>query len=99
MSIRVDGQSLTIEAVVRVARHNEKVELAPEALERINRCRSMLEKKLEAREIMYGTNTGIGEFSESCSTTSSRAVPAIFDLQPRGRYRRPVPSSTCAPPC
>jgi len=40
------------------------VELAPEALERIKVCRAMLEEKLAAREIMYGTNTGIGEFSE-----------------------------------
>ncbi len=27
-------------------------------------CRAMLEDKLKAREVMYGTNTGIGEFSE-----------------------------------
>ena len=40
------------------------MELAPEALERIKVCRAMLEEKLAAREIMYGTNTGIGEFSE-----------------------------------
>ena len=42
----------------------EPVGLAPEALERIKVCRAMLESKLAAREIMYGTNTGIGEFSE-----------------------------------
>ncbi|MCX6549387.1 MAG: aromatic amino acid ammonia-lyase, partial [Acidobacteria bacterium] len=40
------------------------VELAPAALARIRVCRAMLEEKLAAREIMYGTNTGIGEFSE-----------------------------------
>jgi histidine ammonia-lyase len=55
---------LTIETLVRIARHNEKVELHPDALERIKRCRAMLEKKIQAREIMYGVNTGIGEFSE-----------------------------------
>lgn len=64
MSILVGGKSLTIDDVVRVARFNEKVELAPEAIERISRCRAMLEKKIVAREIMYGVNTGIGEFSE-----------------------------------
>ena len=64
MTIRLDGSSLTIEDVVRVARHGEKVELAPEALERIKTCRAMLERKIEAGEIMYGVNTGIGEFSE-----------------------------------
>ncbi len=64
MPITLDGSSLTIEKLVAIARHGEKVELAPEALERIKRCRAMLEEKLAAREIMYGTNTGIGEFSE-----------------------------------
>lgn len=64
MSIVLDGSSLTIEKLVRIARHGEKVELAPAALERIKVCRAMLEDKLRAKEVMYGTNTGIGEFSE-----------------------------------
>lgn len=62
--IEIDGSNLTIEKLVDVARNNEKVKLHPEALERIKKCRAMLEKKLKAREIMYGVNTGIGEFSE-----------------------------------
>ena len=64
MPIVLDGSSLTIEKLVRIARFGEPVELAPEALERIKVCRAMLEQKLQAHEIMYGTNTGIGEFSE-----------------------------------
>lgn len=64
MAIRITGNNLSIEDVVAVARYGEKVELAPEALERIKVCRAMLEEKIEAREIMYGVNTGIGEFSE-----------------------------------
>jgi len=47
-----------------VARHRQKVELHPEALQRIIKCRAMLERKIIAKEIMYGVNTGIGEFSE-----------------------------------
>jgi histidine ammonia-lyase len=64
MSIILNGSELTVEKLVRIARHGEKVELANEALARIKTCRAMLEEKLKAREIMYGTNTGIGEFSE-----------------------------------
>jgi len=64
MAIKVDGQALKIEDVVKVARHGGKVELAAEAVARIKKCRAMLEKKIAAREIMYGVNTGIGEFSE-----------------------------------
>ncbi len=65
MPITLDGSSLTIEKLVAIARDNEKVELAPAALERIKVCRAMLEEKLANKEIMYGTNTGIGEFSET----------------------------------
>jgi histidine ammonia-lyase len=64
MAIVLDGSGLTIEKVVRIARHGEKVSLAPDALERIRKCRDLLERKVAAREIMYGVNTGIGEFSE-----------------------------------
>ncbi len=64
MAIVLDGNSLTIEKLVRIARFGEKVELHPDALARIKACRAMLEKKIAAREIMYGINTGIGEFSE-----------------------------------
>jgi histidine ammonia-lyase len=62
--IVLDGSGLSIEKLVRIARAGEPVSLAPAALERIKVCRAMLEEKLAAREIMYGTNTGIGEFSE-----------------------------------
>jgi histidine ammonia-lyase len=62
--IMISGSGLTIEKVVKVARFNEKVKLHPKAVERIIACRKMLEKKVSAGEIMYGVNTGIGEFSE-----------------------------------
>jgi histidine ammonia-lyase len=64
MTLVIKGAGLTIEDIVRVARQNEKVELDKKAIERIQVCRAMLEKKIEAHEIMYGVNTGIGEFSE-----------------------------------
>lgn len=64
MPIVLNGSGLTIEKLVQIACHNQQVELHPEAIERIQKCRTMLEKKIVAREIMYGVNTGIGEFSE-----------------------------------
>jgi histidine ammonia-lyase len=64
MTIALDGSGLTIEKLVRIARCGEKVEIHAEAARRIRACREMLEEKLQAHEIMYGTNTGIGEFSE-----------------------------------
>jgi len=64
MAIVLDGKSLTIESLVRIARGGEKVELHPDAFEKIKACRAMIEEKIKAHEIMYGINTGIGEFSE-----------------------------------
>ena len=52
MTLIIKGAGLTIEDVVRVARQNEKVELDPAAIERIHKCRAMLERKILAHEIM-----------------------------------------------
>ena len=64
MTLIINGEGLTIENVVNVARNNEKVKIHPDAVNRINICRQMLENKIDAGAIMYGVNTGIGEFSE-----------------------------------
>lgn len=65
MPITLNGSGLTVEKLVAIARDNEKVALDKQALERIRVCRAMLEEKLANKEVMYGTNTGIGEFSET----------------------------------
>jgi len=64
MKLEITGSGLTIEDIVDVARNKRPVSLHPDAISRIRSCRAMLEKKIEAHEIMYGVNTGIGEFSE-----------------------------------
>ncbi|MCU0726211.1 MAG: aromatic amino acid ammonia-lyase [Planctomycetes bacterium] len=64
MSIVLSGQNLTPSSVLRIARHGEPVELAPEALERVRHCRAFLDRNIVAGKVMYGVNTGIGELSE-----------------------------------
>ena len=64
MTFIISGKGLTINDVVNVARNKEQVELDKDALKRIIVCREMVERKIVAKEIMYGVNTGIGEFSE-----------------------------------
>jgi histidine ammonia-lyase len=64
MPITITGEKLSIHDVEAVARHGERVELHPDAIARIERCRGFIEERIAAREIMYGVNTGIGEFSE-----------------------------------
>jgi histidine ammonia-lyase len=63
MAIVLSGKDLTIEKVVQVAREGKPVELHPEAKQRIEKCRGLLEDKIRKREIMYGVNTGIGELA------------------------------------
>ncbi len=64
LTLVITGSGLHIEDVVSVARHGEKIELHPDSVKKINSCRTMLEKKVQAHEVMYGVNTGIGELSE-----------------------------------
>ncbi len=64
MAITLTGKSLTVEEIEAVARRGAHVDLHPDAIERIRTCRAFIEQRIAAREIMYGVNTGIGEFSE-----------------------------------
>ena len=64
MPIELGNTQLTVGELVQIARFGEKVELHRDSVERIKTCRIMLEDKIEAGEVMYGVNTGIGEFSE-----------------------------------
>ena len=64
MPVIVDGDHLTIENVVHVARDNEKIEIPEEVMDKIGENRAVVEKKIEERAVMYGVTTGIGELSE-----------------------------------
>jgi len=59
----IDGKSLTIDQLVEVARQKKIVILSEEVKERIRKGRSYIEKRLKSSELMYGINTGFGEFS------------------------------------
>ena len=64
MTAVLTGQNLDIEGVVRVAREREPVGLHPESRKAIARCRKFLQRKIDEGAVIYGINTGIGEFSE-----------------------------------
>jgi histidine ammonia-lyase len=63
MVIKINGESLAIEDIVKVARGNEKIELSNESLEKIKKSREVVEKLIARREKLYGISTGIGELS------------------------------------
>ena len=64
MDLVLDGNHLSIADVESVSRRNVKVSVSDEAWQRIHNCREMIQKKIDAHEVMYGVTTGIGEFSE-----------------------------------
>ena len=65
MAIEISGNKLSIDVLVDVARNNKKIILSKKSVTKINECREMVEDKISNGEIMYGINTGIGEFSET----------------------------------
>ena len=64
MVLELDGTNLTIERLVKIARNTEKVDVSEDAWTRIKVSRDMIQRKVDAHEVMYGVTTGIGEFSE-----------------------------------
>jgi histidine ammonia-lyase len=60
MTVTLRGVGLAESQVVAVARHGEKVALAPAARTRMERSRSRVEKAAASREPVYGVSTGFG---------------------------------------
>ena len=63
MAVWINGKDLTVEQVISVCRHNEKVELTPEAKAAVKKARNYIEKKLEEKAVIYGLTTGFGKFA------------------------------------
>ena len=58
---QIGSGNLTFEIIERIINENLKLELPPEAKERIQRCRDYLDKKIEESEVpLYGITTGFG---------------------------------------
>tara|TARA_B100000212_G_scaffold224481_1_gene170387 strand:- start:782 stop:2311 length:1530 start_codon:yes stop_codon:yes gene_type:complete len=65
MKVLITGYNLNIKNLVDVARNGYKVELSQDSIDKIKSCRQLVDSKIKNGEIMYGINTGIGEFSET----------------------------------
>ncbi len=63
--IELNGITLTIEEVKRVARDREKAEISQEACEAINLSRAHVEAMRTSGEAVYGLTTGFGKFSDT----------------------------------
>ena len=57
----IGAEDLTFDIIERIINENLKLELAPEAKERIERCREYLDRKIdESEQPLYGITTGFG---------------------------------------
>ena len=56
----LDGHRLTIEEVVAVARGASSVSLAPDAVDRMERSRSLIDRLAAGDDPIYAVNTGVG---------------------------------------
>jgi len=62
--IYIDGNSLTIEDIVKIARFRERIALTEESKIAINKSRAIVEKVLQEEKFAYGISTGFGDFSK-----------------------------------
>ena len=63
MNIVLDGNSLSIEQIVAIARQHAPVSLDPAARQKVQRSRDFLEKCVRDGIAIYGVTTGIGELA------------------------------------
>lgn len=61
----IDGSTITPEDVVAVARNREKVVLSPKVKAKIKRSRSIVDKAVANKEVIYGITTGFGAFKNT----------------------------------
>ncbi len=61
----IEGENLAIEDIIDVARFGKKVELSPNAVEKVQRCRAWVDELVEEGKLtVYGLNTGFGSLAE-----------------------------------
>ncbi len=63
--IIIDGESLSIKELIKVARDGEKIKLKAQSSEKIKKSRKIVEEFVENNSIVYGVTTGFGKFSDT----------------------------------
>ncbi len=62
--MQLDGNSLTIDQVVKASRGFERIEVTAAALDRVKKGRQSIERILKSGKIVYGLNTGFGKLAD-----------------------------------
>lgn len=61
--IKIDGTSLTIDKVVKVARQKEKLEIDEKNKALVDKSVAVVNHFVEEKKVVYGITTGIGNFA------------------------------------
>ncbi|WP_407310181.1 histidine ammonia-lyase [Desulfosporosinus sp. SB140] len=69
LEVELDGESLTLEQMVAVARHGAKAVLKTEAKEKVLKSREFVEQLIKDNKSVYGITTGFGMFSNVVIST------------------------------
>ncbi|MDQ8734423.1 histidine ammonia-lyase [Paenibacillus sp. LHD-38] len=64
-ALSVDGGTMTLEQVIRVARYKERVQISQSCLDQMAISRAYVEKLLREKRVVYGLTTGFGKFSDT----------------------------------
>jgi histidine ammonia-lyase len=70
--LRIDGRSLTLADVERVAAGEVEVALAPDARAAMVRSRELVEEKVASGDVVYGVTTGFGRLADVSIPESRR---------------------------
>lgn len=62
-TIIINGKNLTIELVSLYLKNKLKIKIDPDAEEKVNKCRNLIENWIAEDRIIYGVTTGFGEFA------------------------------------
>jgi len=61
--IELDGNSLNLEDIAKVAQRKAEVKLSSESIAKVEKCRQFVDKIIAEGRIVYGLTTGFGKFS------------------------------------
>lgn len=60
----IDGKSLSVENSIEIVHGNFELKLSKNSVSKIKASRKLVEKWIENKEVVYGINTGFGEFKD-----------------------------------
>ena len=63
MSVILTGSDLTLNDLSKIVYDREKIEIHPDSINKIVKCRDYVEKIVEENRVVYGLTTGFGKFA------------------------------------